>query len=791
MVTYSVSFGVFGSLNPEDYDLYNSNTALRDYPIWPDPSSGYIEKVDDMWHAAVNGRGMFLSADNPDTLVASLQEVMLNLTSRIGSGASLTVNGEELHAGTTVFQAKYATDGWVGDIQAFNINQISGEVITGDGNAIWSASEMLGEGSDWNNVSWDTDREIATYDPGNDLGIPFRWTGATAADQLTAQQKIWLSDNPLTASVDDDGKGELRLKYLRGDNSEEKGKGGEFRTRYSKLGDIVHSSPVYENYGAYGVIYGGANDGMLHAFNADTGVELFAYVPNLAFQYLHQLPLAEPDFKHRFFVDLTPNVKDTGTGAGDHGKLLVGGLGKGGKGYYCLDIDTPLLNDESNAGSWVKWEYPMPTSTVAEKDNMGFSFSRASVVRSYDPAHKWVVIFGNGYSSESGTAALYVLDANTGEMLAMIDTDTAGTENGMSSPIPVDIDGDGKVDFVYAGDLNGNMWKFDLRDPDHNNWRSFFGTDAAADGGNGNGIVDGAETVKPLFKAKGREREVDGTYISAVNWEQPITTRPAVIRMCDKDKPGYLVIFGTGKQLGQADANNTQYQTVYGIWDFGDEASDYLGEIKRIMDGATPSHELTDLDVGVTLLEQYVDTWTPNPSNVDQMLRVLSAEQPDWETFSITEKPKVNAGWFFDLPLSKERVIREIVIRDGKLIFISSIPENDPCAAGGKSIVHEVDACTGGRLQTAQFDINGDGMIDENDMIKLRDSSGNVILDSDGNPIWVAPSGIMFDSMMYPPIFLNMGEEELKHFSTSAGNVMTMKEKSEQTGVFYWRQIDR
>ena len=152
------------------------------------------------------------------------------------------------------------------------------------------------------------------------------------------------------------------------------------------------------------------------------------------------------------------------------------------------------------------------------------------------------------------------------------------------------------------------------------------------------------------------------------------------------------------------------------------------------------------------------------------------------------------AGWFFDLPLSKERVIREIVIRDKKLIFISSIPENDPCAAGGKSIVHEVDACTGGRCQTAQFDINNDGVINDSDMIVLTDSSGNTVYDADGNPILVAPSGIMFDSMMYPPIFLKMGpdaEEELKHFSTSAGNVTSMKEKSEQTGMFYWRWIDR
>ncbi|MFX0116628.1 MAG: pilus assembly protein [Candidatus Hodarchaeota archaeon] len=777
MVTYSVSFGVFGSLNPEDYDLYNSNTALRDYPVWPNPTSGDIQKVDDMWHAAVNGRGMFLSADNPDQLVSNLQEVMLNLTSRIGSGAALTVNGEELHAGSIVFQAKYSTDGWVGDVQAFNINQITGEVITGDGNAIWSASEMLGEGSDWDTVSWDSDREIITYDSANEQGIPFRWA------DLTAQHQTWLNDNPLTGSVDNDGKGQLRLEYLRGDNTQEKHKGGPFRTRFSKLGDIVHSSPLYQDYGTYGVVYAGANDGMLHAFYGDTGQELFAYAPNLSFQYLNLLPLAEPDFKHRFYVDQTPYVKDTGSGAGNYGKLLIGALGKGGKGYFCLDVTTPLINDESNADSWVKWEYPKATSTVAEINNMGYSFSNAYIVRSYAAGYSWVVIFGNGYSSTSGTASLYVIDAGSGDLVAMLDTGTAGTDNGLSTPIPVDVDGDNKVDYVYAGDLNGNLWKFDLTDPDPTNWRSYYGTDAITEGGNGNGIVDGAEQPRPLFTAQGRERNADGSYdAAAATWDQPITTRPAVIRLCEKSKAGYLVIFGTGQYLAKDDANNTEYQTVYGVWDYGDEASDYLGQVKRIMDGADPSHELSNQGVGVTLLEQVVDFWGPNPFNASENLRVLSDFEPDWTTFTLTEKPKVNAGWFFDLPLSKERVIREITIRDNKLIFVTSIPENDPCAAGGKSVVHEVNACTGGRLATPQFDINNDGKIDSNDYITLTDASGNTIQ--------VAPTGMMFGTMLYPPIFLKMGEEEMKHFATSGGNVASMKEKGEQTGMFYWRQIN-
>jgi type IV pilus assembly protein PilY1 len=626
---------------------------------------------------------------------------MLNLTSRIGSGASLTVNGEELHGGSIVFQAKYSTDGWVGDIQAFNINQISGEVITGDGNAIWSASQMLGEGSDWGIVDWDADREIATYDPATDTGIKFRWNPATGTG-ISATQQGLLNDNPLTVAVDNDGLGSDRLEYIRGNNAQEKTNAGPFRPRYTKLGDIVHSSPVYKGYDTdsdgvtdYGVLFAGANDGMFHAFDADTGAELFAYVPNLVFDYLNQLPLAEPNFKHRYYVDLTPVVKDTGDKAvaGNHGRLVIGGLGKGGKGYYCLDVTTPLLNDESDL-SWVKWEYPKQGASAAEKDNMGFSYSQAYIVRSYDPNHKWVAIFGNGYGSTTETAALYVVDAGTGDLVRMIDTDTPNTGNGLSHPIPVDVDGDNKVDFVYAGDLNGNLWKFYLKDVDPTNWRPAFWDDGGA---MGNDIFDAGETPLPLFKAMGREREPDGSYVSAVTWDQPITTRPQITSYCGG---GYLVLFATGQYLAKADADVTDYQTVYGVWDFGQYHDDHLGVFNR---GAAA--ELSNHSANVTMLEQTEVFWGPSPFNPDQNLRVLSDNEADYSTYILTGKPKVHAGWYFDLPLSKERVVRNIVVRDNKLIFISSLPKDDPCAAGGDSIVHEVNACTGARLATPQFDI--------------------------------------------------------------------------------------
>jgi type IV pilus assembly protein PilY1 len=788
MVTYSVSFGVVGTLDPDNYDLDNANPALRDYPVWPDPNTSDATKIDDMWHAAVNGRGLYLNAANPEELVASLLEIMLNLTSRIGAGASLSINGEELYAGTTMFQASYSTDGWTGDVFAYSVNTTTGEVVTGEGNAIWTGATMLGRGSDWNAVSWDTGREIATFDPVAETGITFRWA------ELTAAQQAFLNDNPATGAVDNDGRGSARLEYLRGNNTQEEQNGGTFRDRFSKLGDIVHSSPLYEGYDTdndgvdnYGMLYVGANDGMLHAFDANTGQEKFAYVPNLVFENLNGLSLPEPDFRHRYFVDLTPLVKNIGTAAAPN-KLLVGGLGKGGKGYYCLNVTNANTISEGDV-SWVKWEYPRQTSPATEKDNMGYSYSRASIVKSYVPGHPWVVIFGNGYGSANESSVLYILDASTGAFLRMIDTGTSGNGNGMSHAVPVDIDGDFKVDFVYAGDLSGNMWKFDLRDPDYDKWGSAFGDNDI----NLDGIINpiDGETPKPLFRAMGREKEfVNLTYTGATTWAQPITTQPIIIRHCVHTKPGYLVLFGTGKYLADIDANNSEYQTIYGIWDYGEEVKDYYGDFKR---GVGPSGEDEFSNPihpsSATLLQQSVQWWGPNPYNANQNLRILTQHEPDWEQTLIEETPKVHAGWYFDLPLDKERVVRDPVYRNGILIIITSRPENDPCSAGGRSIIHEMDSCSGGRLDSPQFDINDDGVIDDSDLVRIS----NPLWGQPDEPefLWVPPTGMEVDAMIFPPVILIMPDEEreIKYFVTAGGGVVAVTEVADQRGLFFWRYV--
>jgi type IV pilus assembly protein PilY1 len=321
------------------------------------------------------------------------------------------------------------------------------------------------------------------------------------------------------------------------------------------------------------------------------------------------------------------------------------------------------------------------------------------------------------------------------------------------------------MDYVYAGDLKGNLWKFDVTASSASSWTVAFGSGGSA---------------QPLFQAR------DGAGAA-----QPITTKPEVMLHCVPRLPGYMVVTATGKYLGNTDFADTQTQTVYGLWDYGDDTdnSEYLGAFNR---GSTP--QLSNQPSTVTLLQQ-VEVYYGQPGNSNYTLRVLSENEIEWATESDgttgqgvnpSNTEANNAGWYFDLPISKERVIRNLMIRNGKVIFISSIPKSSPCAAGGDSILHEINACSGGRLSTAQFDINDDAQINDDDMITISVPDPN-------NPdttidILVAPTGITYPEMIYPPkIMRHPDDTETKYFSTASGNIEMLREEGETRGIFYWR----
>ena len=282
------------------------------------------------------------------------------------------------------------------------------------------------------------------------------------------------------------------------------------------------------------MVYTGANDGMLHAFNGLTGVEALAFIPSAVFPNLHEL--TKPSYSHRFFVDGTPTVGDAFYSSAWH-TMLVAGLNRGGRSIYALDVTYPENFSEANAASIFKWEYT--------NSDLGYTYSRPAIVRMANGV--WAAVFGSGYHTSSsvvgstGRAYLYIVNISTGVLIRKIDT-TVGTvadPNGLGTPALVDLDGDSIVDYAYAGDLQGNLWKFNLTSTNSASW------DVA--------YISGT-TRNPLFVAT-----------NAGGVRQPITSRPEV--GVGPKGMGMIVLFGTGKFMELSDKSPTQTQSFYGLVD--------------------------------------------------------------------------------------------------------------------------------------------------------------------------------------------------------------------------------
>ncbi len=272
---------------------------------------------------------------------------------------------------------------------------------------------------------------------------------------------------------------------------------------------------------------------------------------------------------------------------------------------------------------------------------------------------------------------------------------------------------------------------------------------------------------KPLFQAK-----------SELGFSQPITMKPDVMRQCGVDKEGYMVLFGTGRYVGNADFLDTSVQTVYGIWDWADAwtaagetgPDKYLGNLTagspRMLSNLSGNAALTQVFFGDVNGEDF---------------RVISDN--DISLYSPSSDPaNSHAGWYFDLPATSERAIMNVFVRDYVLNIITTIPSNSPCGAGGDSILMSMDACDGSRLDAAFFDINSDGIIDMQDMINIGSAN---------KPMWVPPTGWKKTGIYYPPAVLSLpGGISRYYYSTSSGNITTTDQEDEKKGLFSWKEIE-
>lgn len=764
---------------------WNDGVALpvktsRIFNVSMSDSSASFIKHDPLWYAAKwsksKGKNGVLDTDewdndgdgtpdnyflvtNAGNLETQLNTAFEDIFTQTSSASAAATNSTRLNSGSKIYQARFNSIDWSGELLAYDLDD-KGE-ITGDSQ---NAADYIPSSEN---------RNIFTYNPDTGSGIEFKYD----VDILSTSQIAYLNTDGFGST---DTLGSDRLNYIRGDHSREQSKdNGIFRNRSSLLGDIVHSDPLYvgleDNYGysllpsdkggssyiAYrrnklsttATLYFGANDGMLHAINAESGEELFTYVPDTVFSNLSKL--TSPEYgcsnsgciNHSYFVDGSPKAGDvyintSGGSTPSWHTVLVGTLAGGGKGLFALDI----TDSTEFSASKVLWEMSTTHTPVADDlvsrgsnkfavaDNLGYTFSEASIVRMHNG--KWAAIIGNGYESASRKAVLYIIDIETGEVLSELDTKVGGTDspNGMATPIPVDYDGDRITDAIYAGDLQGNLWKIDVSGG-KTEWDFAFKSSGKP---------------APLFAAK----DADGAV-------QPITAKPQVSRHPDG---GVMVFFGTGKYFevnDQVVGESPQIQTFYAIRDAGSQIA-----------------SRSDLQEQTILAELTI-------ASLDLDVRATSETIVDYTS---------KKGWYMDLksPVNGaegERVVTEALLRAGRVIFVTLIPNTDPCAGGGSSWFMELDAINGKRLERAPFDVNGDGYINEADLRAIYDIDGDDDVDDDDK---TQMSGIRFHNqgIMNKPSVLSDGQQEQKYLPGSNGDLKKLTESAgDPVGRQSWRQL--
>ena len=325
-----------------------------------------------------------------DQLSAAFAEII----KRTGSASSASVNTGSISSDTRVYQAKFSSGDWSGQLLSFPVNSADGSLLPAE----WDAAQKL------NGQTADS-RVIITTNADTGNAVPFRWGSIGATRQAQLQP------------APSDGRGQNRLNFVRGDNANEQAQGGVFRDRPTKLGDIVSSSPVFVGKPAFNysdtlesqpysafvtananrpkIVYVGGNDGMLHGFDAGTGAgmgqERLGFIPGAVFSNL--IELTKPTYTHKFFADGTPTIGDAFYASAWH-TVLVGGLNKGGKSIYALDVTSPGGFSEASASTVRRWEYTNP--------DLGYTYSRPAIVRMHNG--KWAAVFGNGYNNTLGAA---------------------------------------------------------------------------------------------------------------------------------------------------------------------------------------------------------------------------------------------------------------------------------------------------------------------------------------------------------------------------------------------------
>lgn len=624
-------------------------------------------------------------AGQPAKMIAAIRNIFNRIVSFGGTISGVAVTSTKVGIGGA-FQYSPGFDAlrWSGRLAAHRITKDANDNLTLNDTSTWEAGALL-------NQQTPASRRIFSYRRGTagGNGITFDWTS------LSTTQQGWLNRNPDSPTQAADGQGQNRLAYLRGDTTREQRNNGAFRSRDTLLGDIVNSGPVYvgapkrisfesafntfytDNLNRTKAVYVGANDGMLHAFHGDTGAELFAYVPNAVMQNLPDL--TSPSYTHRAYVDATPVISEAVIGSA-WTTVLASGMGGGAQGVFALNVTNPAAFGTGN----VLWEF-----TDEDDPDMGNVMGVPQIVKLKTGVvngvsqYRWFVMTGNGLNSNlnDGTgrfnanapAVLFLLSLdkpanqrwtlNTNYYKFVMPASDATLANGLGSPA-VALNNDGQALTAYAGDLQGNLWKFMLSDgPAAANVLPTYKDDT---------------TAQPLFTA------TDGA-----GRRQPITMQPQVVFA----RGGYMVLFGTGKYYEASDSRPAaQANSFYGIYDAN----------------ITPRVRVTGR----------------NRLNAIALTADGSSYRFSRTPFALGTGSTQKMGWYFDFPDSSERQVTDALLSNGTVYFNSLLTGTDLCGTGSGSRNYAVNALTGLPVLSNTGYLSPTGMLGAPVIIELRVDKG-------------------------------------------------------------------
>lgn len=630
---------------------------------WPVPGSGKPENIDDLWHAAVNGRGSYFSAADPNGLSLGLSSALAGVSARLGSASAATTSTAFITPGDNfMFHSDYISQDWTGNLVRYQIDPITGNTSTIPD---WSAQTQLDA------VALHTSRNIYFYKSTSTTKLaPFLWANLSPAQQTSFSLGNLLSPNLVqfcaSGSTCLSGADQLLasganlVNYIRGDNTNQGALADNtkyYRARLHRLGDLVNSETLYVKkpssnytdlgYAAFkatltarkGMTYVGANDGMLHAFDATNGNEDWAFIPSKVIPNLYKLADKNYSTKHSYFVDGSPVTRDICvSGCASAGAvwrtILVGGLAGGGAQYYALDVTDP-------ANPQALWEF--------SHANLGYAYGNPVIAKQTDGT--WVVLVTSGYNNTAGDGQghLFVLDAASGALIRDISTGvgSAAAPSGLAKIAVSEVSPgiDATVNAIYGGDLLGNLWRFDIND-----------------------------NVGPM----GFEAQLLVSLADAGGNPQPITSKPSL----GMSTAGLMVYVGTGRYLGASDVTDLSQQSFYGMIDKRPSSSTANVAIYN-----------NPRDPASTFVQQSLTNGTcPVGSPASICLPGETVVKGTNNKYDLA----VNAGWFFDFPSTGERNNTDSVITLGTVILTTNVPSTSSCLIGGRSFLYQVNYLGGG-----------------------------------------------------------------------------------------------